>query len=157
MARASKYDRAAVAAYAAGHTSAEVAREFGFPNVMAAASWMSRNGIRCRPSRGAHDEREWQEIALFAPAHTADEVAERFGFKDANSAAASLARRGIPYLKKRDCHAAGTTGNPVYEWLLDHSSCRMCIDLGWERECRASVRSCESFLRSRLRPLMNGT
>lgn len=140
-------------AYAAGHTCAEIAREFGFPCVSAAASWMSRNGIRCRSSRGAHDEREWQEIARFAPAHTADEVAERFGFKDANSAASSLARRGIPCRRKRDPHVSGTTGNPVYEWLLDHSSCRMCIDLGWERACREASRSCESFLR----PLMAGT
>lgn len=156
MARRTKYDRSAVAEYAAGRTSADVAREFGFPSASSAVNYMWNHGIAWG-KRAIGKAYDWGEIALFAPGHTADEVAARFGFPSGSAAYMALTKRGIPFLRKQDGHASGTEDNPVYEWLLDHSSCRMCIDLGWERDCRKSCMSCESFLRQRLLPLMAGT
>lgn len=91
-------------------------------------------------------------VAEFARDHTSAEVALEFGFRDSNNAATWMAVYGISW--KKMTGGRRRKGNPVYGWLLEHRSCGMCIDLGWDKDCDQSDSECEEFLRNRLRKFL---
>lgn len=142
MGRRRSYDREAVRAFAAAHTTEEIAAEFGFLNRCRAGAYCAINGIpfvRQRGGRQAPEPERKMERAQ-EPEPEPEQKPEQ-----------KPERKRTPAQDRKPEDAAPPFRNEVMDWFVRNGDCSLCNDMGWEAQCSKSGKPCEQFLERKLR------